>query len=497
MAVRCVNDSLAQEKKCPMDSPAAFPQERRSSLPQRRAAAGRPRVLRWLALCVTAAGCQTYERDPLDLAARLDAVASRATQLAPQTAQAFDLADGITLDEAEVMALIYGADLRIARAEAGVAAANARTAGLWNDPVVGLNAAEFLSPSGPFEFGGRINLSLPVSGRLKALEKEANAAHRAALRRVWAQEWSYRNDVRRAWIEWTVAVERGNLLRTVVNQFEAIEAVASRLEKAGAIRSADRRLLRIELLGRQTDLSLVEYEVADAKARLFGLMGLFPGAPFKLLPGLPVSDDERPADLTHEALAASNPELLVLCADYETAERTLALEIARQYPDLGLGLGASDDIDGTRAELGLSIPLPVWNRNARPIEIARAERELARMRAETAAEAAVRRLARARIQLDRILAGRRAVAEQIVPLLEEQRANLARLAELGDVDTFLALETVGRQFSAEARLLDLVRQEALVRVSIAEVQGPPEERPYDATGTAAPPTLTPTDRTQR
>lgn len=485
-----------------MDPLAAFPKERRSLNSGRDPADGRFRAIRWLTVSLLAAvGCQTYRPDPLDLAARLDAVASRATRLAPETAQAFDLADGITLDEAEVMALIYGADLRIARAEAGVTAANAHTAGRWTDPVMGINAAEFLSPSGPFEFGGMVSLSLPVSGRLKALEEEASAAHRAALRRVWAKEWSYRNDVRRAWIEWTVAVERGNLLRTVVEQFQTIEVVARRLEQAGAIRSADRRLLRIELLGRQTDLALVEYEVADAEARLFGLMGLFPGAPFELRPGLPISDEKRPAQLTHEALAASNPDLLALAADYETAERTLALEITKQYPDLGLGLGASDDIDGTRAELGLSIPLPLWNRNARGIENARAARDLARMRAETAAEAAVRRLGRARIQLDRILAGRKAVAEQIVPLLEEQRENIAQLAELGDVDTFLALETVGRQFGAEARLLELVRQEALTRVSIAELQGPPKEplpdRPQDPPATAAPRSPILFDRTQR
>ena len=47
---------------------------------------------------------------------------------------AFNISDGISPAEGEVIALFYNPELRIARLEAGVALANFETAGLWEDP---------------------------------------------------------------------------------------------------------------------------------------------------------------------------------------------------------------------------------------------------------------------------------------------------------------------------------------------------------------------------
>ena len=104
---------------------------------------------RWLAVTVTAAaaGCQTYEPRPLDLPGHVAAWSQRAPEsetvraFAERLAAAdasetttFDPADGLTLDEATLVALVYNADLRVERLRAGVSAASAGHAGRWDDP---------------------------------------------------------------------------------------------------------------------------------------------------------------------------------------------------------------------------------------------------------------------------------------------------------------------------------------------------------------------------
>jgi len=61
----------------------------------------------------------------------------------------------------------------------------------------------------------------------------------------------------------------------------------------------------------------------------------------------------------------------------------------------------------------------------------------------------------------------------LVPLLNEQSNNIEELAGLGDVDTFLLLETVGRQFGAQSRLIALEQAESKAAASLALLLGPP------------------------
>ena len=95
----------------------------------------------------TLAGCQTYRPGPLDITTHArkwrdrkptsEDVRAFVDQLAERgDAQGarFDPADGLSIDEGTIIALVFNPDLRIARLRAGVARATAEYAGLWTDP---------------------------------------------------------------------------------------------------------------------------------------------------------------------------------------------------------------------------------------------------------------------------------------------------------------------------------------------------------------------------
>jgi cobalt-zinc-cadmium efflux system outer membrane protein len=429
-------------------------------------------------------GCQTYKRVPLDLAdhrAVIDARSGDADSIRRfidrlestdgMAARDFDLTDGVSDAEAEVLALFYNADLHRARLEADVALATYETAGLWEDPEFGFDGAEVLSPGGPFNYGLTLSLTIPISGRLAVAKDRAGAAYEAELRRIVDAEWSTRAAVRSAWAAWSVEVERAKLLGDVLEQVERIGKITDRLELAGELSGVGARLSRAELVSLRVRRIAAERAAATARIRLLGLMGLAPNASIDLQPSV-VGPQARLVADDAQRLIEANTMVAVRRAEYQVAEQTLRLEIREQFPDITIGSGFGREDRENRLLLGVSVPVPILNANRGPIAEAAAQRESAREAAEASFEQVRRELALARAEVDAARRQVAAFADQLVPMLEEQTREVQRLTELGEIDTLLLLETVTRDFEARSTLLDLQLAQVQAAIDVARLLGP-------------------------
>ncbi len=429
-------------------------------------------------------GCQSYTPAPLDIATYRDELEARFFDSEPVSAFAerlrsagadapdrFDPSDGLTLAEGEALALFYNADLRLARLRAGVALATFENAGLWQDPVFGFDGAEILSPTSPFEFGLTLSLTIPVSGRLSVATDRAGALYEAELRRIVDAEWSMRAHVRRGWAKWTIAEERARLLDDIVAQVERISSITNRLETAGELNRVEGRLFRVELASRRAALNEAILQAQQARFELLRLMGLPPDALAELVSAIPTTEAPT-ADDDVRRLIESNTEIAIKRAQYHAAEESLRLEIRKQYPDITIGSGYGSENNDDRLLLGVSVPIPVLNANRANIMEARAEREVVRAAAETTFERLIWELATANATLEATRTQRSAVESQIIPMLTEQAEEVEQIAELGEVNALLLLETVTRQFGAKAQLLDLRLAELGAAISIAQLLGP-------------------------
>lgn len=85
----------------------------------------------------------------------------------------------------------------------------------------------------------------------------------------------------------------------------------------------------------------------------------------------------------------SRSDVLGALEDYSAAEASLALEIARQYPDLSIGPGYQWDRGEARWQIGISLELPLLNRNEGPIAEAEAARGEAAARFRETQERAI------------------------------------------------------------------------------------------------------------
>lgn len=436
-------------------------------------------------------GCRSYERRPIDVNAVREGWLTRlpsdesARQFAEELARAegtgpgarFDPSDGLTLAEAEPVALVFNRELRVARLEARVAEAGALHAGLWEDPVIGVDLERILeSVSEPWIVAASLGLTLPISGRLEAEKARAGAEFAAELHRIAAREWAVRADVREAWVRWSAQQARAQLDDELLDLLNSIVALADRQESAGVMSRIDARLFRVELMERRAEAEAARAQARELELRLRDLLGLSADAAVEFVPV--VSFEPRPVEAGQRraVMEAHHPGLAASLAEYTVAEETLRLEIREQYPDLTIGPGYKREDGDSRLLLGLSLPAPLWNRNQRGVAEAEAARDVARAKFESLYEELDSRLAVAVARYESARAIRQLVEASVLPLADEQAADVQRAAELGRVDPLLMLATLQSRQGAKVKLLESRAAEAAGAIRLDELLGPPQNK---------------------
>lgn len=431
------------------------------------------------------AGCQGYDPQPLDDAAHAAHAAEWAgrrpgaagvAEYARELARAgaftgkFDLADGIQLPEAEVIALFFNPDLRVARAEAAVALAGAQEAGRWEDPELEIDAAYVLgSVDKPWVLGGMLKFTLPLSGRHGVEEDKAWAEHRVTLTQVVQAEWEALVRLREHWVEAATLAEELRLTQQLIAALETLNQRADKLVQAGALARLDARLVELELAQRRIEAFALAGSLDDANARLREDMGLFPSAPVTLKTELPkFAWPANPASL----LAQRNPALRAARAEYEVSQQSLRLEVRKQYPDLVIGGGYENEDGQSRITLGLGFPLPIINLNREGIARARASRAASRDAYFARVEAVNHALSRATAASARAARQAELVNTTIVPLADTNAAEAAKMAELGEFDALRQLEVLTRQHEARLALLRANVQVRLADAAVLAAVGP-------------------------
>jgi outer membrane protein, heavy metal efflux system len=455
-------------------------------------------------------GCQTYERHLLDVPGYRAAFLARTPESAEVRAFAdalaaqdpgpgtrgFDPFDGVSCAEAEVIALVFNAELRVARLRAGVTRALAEHAGLWEDPMIGVDLTRIVEGTPePWKVSASVGLTIPVTGRLAAETRRAGAEHDAELARIVQREWAVRMGVRRAWVERSALVAQVGATCDFVRRIEQILAVVDGMQRAGETARSEARLFRIERATKAAELASLESLEHQADLRLRHLMGMSPGASLEFDEGgVGPARGSAGRGVNNEELECRNPAMLAAEAEYEASENALELEIRKQYPDLHLGPGYGREDGRDQVLLGLSVPIPILNANRRGIATARARREVARAAIGAALEQTIADLRAAEVRLDAAARRRRMFESEIVPLVDAQYEDARRLAGLGEVNTFMLLESLTRQQEAKIALVRAARDEAFAGVDLDEAEGPPPEPSPGCAASTHDPSINPTTK---
>ncbi|MCP3905053.1 MAG: TolC family protein [Planctomycetes bacterium] len=446
-----------------------------------------------LALVAGLGGCQTYEPRPLDLPAHratwenrapgdeeVRRFADRLGRLDDDAPDRYDPSDGLALAEAELLALVYNPDLRLARQRAGVVTAVAEVAGLPDDPVISANVLR-ITESVPDRWvvTAGLAITIPISGRLDVEKERAGAEAAAALEVVAADEWSTVAKLRLAWLAWSADRLEAEATVEIITRLDSVVASTSRLAEAGELARTEATLFALEQDTLRATLADLEGRIAAHEQTIRSLLGLAPAADVELQPTLKIAEPPGTAREQVDRIGERNLQLDMLRTRYDVAEHALDLEIRKQIPDLTLGPAYELDEGQSRIGFLAGLPIPILNANKQGIAEARAERELARAAFETGYERLVARHAIARSRLGAARDRRKLLSSTVVPLADRQVDDARTLVELGEGSALVLLESLSRAHEVKLRLVDARRTEADAIVEIAELLGP-DKSPIDS-----------------
>lgn len=283
----------------------------------------------------------------------------------------------LTLDELEQIALESNPTLVQARLAIQAARGNYLQAGLYPNPMIGYRSDEVGNEGRAGFQGGGVAQEIVTSGKLRL--GRAVASHEVAEARLaWeAQRRKVLNDVRAGYYEVLVAQRLVEINEQLVRIGEEGAQATEKLWAAREGSRTDVLQAQIEAETARLNLAAARHALQGAWRRLAAVLGR-PEMPLPPLAG--EVDKQLPAFDWEEALArvwAQSPELARARAAVERARCELARQYALRVPNIELEAAVKNDTLSryTVADVGLAVPLPVFDRNQG--RILRAQADLA------------------------------------------------------------------------------------------------------------------------
>ena len=289
--------------------------------------------------------------------------------------------------------------LAAARYDLNAARADVIAAGVLPNPNLAANGTFLLQGApqgGEQSYMFVVDQVIPIAGQVGLRKRVARGLETAAEKDFAAATWSLLSDLRSAYAQMQIAQARYRILAAGLADLDQVEAVIRERATAGANPRYDALRLQVErdaLRGRLADAAV---DLSDARTALAQAIG--PGAnPSALVVEDPIPEVPAAALELRTAVAqalANRPDIQALRAR-ATAAITRVAQVRREYvpsPDVAVGYNLATNIPGDSSMrtgnslyLGITIPLPIFDRGQGKIERAQSEASAAQVRADAAA----------------------------------------------------------------------------------------------------------------
>lgn len=435
----------------------------------------------YLALPVLAltGGCAIYHPQPLNSASvgaalqppRLDAVKIAAAKIEHPLLKpiVIDGRDGFSPDEIAVMVVIVSPELRALRDQRGVANAQVLQAGILPNPQFGYTIDQLQAHTDPTLVNGKsLGLSWDVTSLL--VHHDAVAAAKASgaaldLSIAW-QEWQAAQDARLRAFRLLSLDQRLPLAREIEDDLADNAKLTQQAMEHGEKTSMDLTTATEAWTQAQNNRFALEQQITAERAALNLALGQPADAPMRLKPAtvFPV----LPADIAPnllQGLEKRRLDLVALTLGYQSEEATLRAAVIAQFPKIGLSIAKASDTSNVRTiSYGVTVDIPVFDRNQGQIAMARATRQ-------QLFDEYIARVAEARSEVTQILADLEVTRAQLqavnesLPQTEQLAASLTKEYQARNADVLAYRDARGTL--ATRRMEQIQLQQALLELSVA------------------------------
>lgn len=292
--------------------------------------------------------------------------------------------------EADLIAawLRTGRECEVLRAQIGAARFDVVTAGLLPNPELTIGGSVLASgtpPDGHVNYSAQLSLPLLLSGQIGARREAAERAVRVAESSAAVALWSRVTEIHAAAVERAFADARVRQLEGNAGELAELERAVRSRATGGVTSVYDAQRIATALATARAEIATASLARDRAELTLVGLLGSpdVTRAPVTLA-GLLELATPGDDDATVRAALASRPDLEEArrsASSFEAlAERNR--RDAMPSPTVWLGAGVTHDADSASVLGGVTIPLPVFDRNQGAIGRASSEAQGMRAQAE-------------------------------------------------------------------------------------------------------------------
>ena len=351
----------------------------------------RKHILYVMVAVLLISGCASYEPRPLTASRVEQALAAPSLEQARVAARvirhpilqpiAFDDRDGLSPDEAAVLAVLANPQLRAVRDQRLIAGAQLLQAGLLPNPQLSFNPA--------FPIGGNTQGVLTALGfglnvnvvklltRKPRMEAAGSQVAAVDLNVSW-QEWQTAQAAKSATYQLSIlnaqvilAAKLDKILAKTVGLMRdaEMEGLITRLERAAAESASNKAHANVLNLKKQANLQ---------RLMLNRLLGAPTQIQIALQKGIdvPTTFEAPSMDKLLDGLEERRLDLVALRHGYESQEATIRAAILRQFPTIQVGPTGTKDAGGFYSlGIGISVGLPIFNRNQGKIALQKATRQ--------------------------------------------------------------------------------------------------------------------------
>lgn len=320
----------------------------------------------------------------------------------------------------------------------------------------------------------QLNQPIELGGKRAARIGAAERGRDIALTELRGKRAEIRAAVTVAFFDTLIAQERMRLARAGVELAQRATDVARRRVLAGKISPIEETKARVAESGVRMELKLAESELATARKRLAGTWGdLTPR--FEDVEGDPAAPPPLPSRADLERRMDASPTLVRARIEVDRRLALAEIERSRRIPNVTVSLGAkhSNELGRDQAILGVSIPIPLFDRNQgnllealRRTDKARDDLSATEIRLSTELAQALERLSTARSDLELL-------KRDILPGAQGAYEAMLKGFELGKFSFLEVLDAQRTLFQAKSQSLRALADAHRAAAEIERILGDP------------------------
>ena len=262
----------------------------------------------------------------------------------------------------------------------------------------------------------QLNLPVELGGKRAARTKAAEKTREQAQAQLAELQATVRANVAAAYFDVLTAQERLVLARDSAALAKSSTDTVSKRVAAGKVSPVEESKARVAEAGVRVELAQAASEQRNALSRLFALLGRI-DTPFTVLEGKAENLPSVPSLADLQPLISSAPGVVLARIEVDRRKALTALEQSKRVPDVTVSVGMQRSNETQRNVLlfGVSVPLPIFDRNQGNLLEALKLEDKARDELQAASVRLHSEVAQARERLSTITAEVQSLQQDVLP----------------------------------------------------------------------------------